>query len=279
MKREYDETIEHHYEEVAQEHGFSSTSTMADEITRELESDVITRVVGKFLKHRETEGVLGPATVMDVGCGNGYTLEVLAKCYPNENYIGVEKTSKLRSLALSRFSAKNNVKILEGDIRDRNFSIGVAADILLCQRVLINLLNADDQRLALNNILDVVISPQNGRMGGILVFIESFSSPLARLNKARCEFDLPPILPAYHNLYLADDFFTVPGLSPSKIKGLFAPPNFLSTHYYVSRVLHPSLNKDKPPKRNSEFVSFFSRALNQNIGDYSPLKCYCFNKV
>lgn len=279
MKREYDETIEQHYGDVAKEHGFSSTSTMADEITRELESDAIIHFVGKFLKHREAEGALGPATVMDVGCGNGYTLEVLAKHYPNENYIGVEKTLELRSLALSRFFSKDNVKILEGDIRDGNFSIGVATDILICQRVLINLLNTDDQRLALNNILDVVIRPQDGKTGGAFVFIESFSSPLARLNKARSEFDLPPILPAHHNLYLTDDFFNVPGLSPSKIDGLFVPPNFLSTHYYVSRVLHPGLNKDKPSMRNSEFVSFFSRALSQNVGDYSPLKLYCFEKV
>lgn len=183
-------------------------------------------------------------------------------------------------MASSRFNANDRVSILEGDIRDRDFSKGTTADILICQRVLINLLAIEDQKEALSNIVASVKSPSAWRSGGTLLFIESFASPLARLNEARSEFDLPPIPPAHHNLYLPDDFFKLQQLKPFRTDGLLMPPNFLSTHYYVTRVLHAIVTpKNKPFKRNSEFVKFFTDALNQNAGDYSPLKLYIFEKA
>jgi hypothetical protein len=110
------------------------------------------------------------------------------------------------------------------------------------------------------------------------VFIEAFSRQLDTLNEARAEFELPPIPPADHNLYLPDDFFAVSTLR--RLEAPEVPPaNFLSTHYYVTRVLHPGLIPDTAVKRNSEFVRFFSGALRQNVGDYSPLRLNAFEKI
>lgn len=280
MKKEYDKTIDQHYKDVAKEHGLSSTSTMSDEITRALETEAISQFVGVSLRLRQAKGSTEPATIIDVGCGNGYTLETLSNKYPDHNYVGIEKSDELRKLASLRFDANDRVSIQEGDIRDRDFSKGTTADILICQRVLINLLAIADQKEALSNIVDSVKSPSASRSGGTLLFIESFSSSLARLNEARSEFDLPHIPPAHHNLYLPDDFFKVQQLEPFRTDGFFIPSNFLSTHYYVTRVLHAIFTpEDKPFKRNSEFVKFFTGALNQNVGDYSPLKLYIFEKA
>ena len=278
MKKEYDERIDQHYKDVAKEHGLSSNSTMVDEITRALETDAIIQFVGESLRIQQREGSSERAIIMDAGCGNGYTLEVLSHKYPGHNYVGIEKSDELRSLVSSRFEGNNNVKILEGDIRERDFAKGIRADILICQRVLINLLEIEDQKHALNNIVNTVNSPSVWRSGGTLLFSESFIGPLKRLNDARSEFDLPPIPPADHNLYLPDDFFEMPQLKPLKTDGLLTPPNFLSTHYYVTRVLHPIFTKNKPVKRNSEFTRFFSHALKQNAGDYSPLKLFMYKK-
>jgi len=278
MKREYDKIIDQHYKKEAKEKGLSSCSTMADEITRKTETDAIINFVGECLSCRKSEGLSDPAIILDVGCGNGYTIEVLLTNYPEQRYIGIEKSAELRGLANNRFLYHENVTIRNGDIRNENF-IESKVDILICQRVIMNLLAEEDQHLALDNIIRAVASANTHQEGGKLLFIEGFKSSLANLNKARNEFDLQPISPAYHNLYLSDNFFDRPDIRPFVRDGSLFPSNFLSTHYFVSRVLHPILISGKPFKRNTEFVRFFSLALNQFVGDYSPLKLYMFEKV
>jgi SAM-dependent methyltransferase len=279
MKKEYDNIVNQHYEKEAKDKGLSSCATMADEITRKAETDAIIGFVRESLSCRKAEGLSGPAVILDVGCGNGYTLEVLLTNYPEQRYIGIEKTKKLRELAKSRFIYNENVNIRAGDIRDKQFIELNSVDILICQRVIINLLDEEDQLLALDNMIGTVVPANSYEGGGKLLFIEGFKSPLAILNKARSEFDLLPILPAYHNLYLPDNFFDRADIRPFIRDGYLSPSNFLSTHYFISRVLHPILTSGKPLKRNSEFVRFFNQALNQFIGEYSPLKLYMFEKV
>lgn len=251
---------------------------MADEITRQHETEAILQFVSVSLKTFHTENQKRKATIMDVGCGNGYTLEKIIERYPEHHFFGIEKSDDLRALASSRFEGNDNVNILEGDIRDPHFAEADSVDILICQRVLINLLDVEDQRSALTNIIGVVASPSTSQSGGTLLFIEAFSRYLAKLNKARADLYLPPIPQAHHNLYLPDNFFDIPGLRPFITDNFLIPPNFLSTHYFITRVLYPHLIKDKPLKRNTEFARFFSAALKENIGDYSPLRLYIFRK-
>lgn len=274
MKKEYDDIIEQHYQDVAQKQGLSSTSTMADERTRKMETQAILQFVELALNSRQEKQQ--PATIMDVGCGNGYTLEVLSKQFSGHKFIGIEKSDDLRELAISRFDSASNVELLKGDIRNPDFSKNTIADILICQRVIINLLDIEDQKTALNNIIDKVTAPGESGRGGAMLFIEAFTSSLETLNEARSEFDFEPIPPAHHNLYLPDDFFDHPNLAPFA-RDILAS-NFLSTHYYVTRVLHPYFTQGKAFKRNSEFVKFFSEALEQNVGDYAPLKLNAFQK-
>ena len=248
MKKEYDRVIKQHYQAVGDEHGLSPSSTMADEITRQTETDAIVKFVGACLQRRSADGASTPATILDVGCGNGYTLQVLLGCYDNQRFVGLEKSDSLRSLAESRFAGTKNVEIRSGDIRDADFLARGSVDILICQRVIINLLDREDQLLALDNLVGVVASPLAGQRGGSLLFIEAFESSLTRLNEARSEFDLPPIPSAHHNLYLPDTFFDRSELQPFVAEGASAPPNFLSTHYYITRVLHAFTLKIKPLK-------------------------------
>lgn len=279
IEKNYDDLIAEHYRNVAEQEGSKSTSTMTDIITREKETRAIVDFVGDSLIHRKVENNQQSAVIMDVGCGNGYTLEVLTRQYPKEKFIGVEKTKELRELAISRFENEERVLIMEGDIRDSNFATGNIPDILICQRVLINVLDENDQKEALRNIVHAVKKPNALQSGGTLLFLESFSSSLTKLNEAREEFNLPAIKPAHHNLYLQDDFFKIPELKVFVTDGCILPPNFLSSHYYVTRVLHPIFIKDKLVKRNSEFVNFFTHALQENVGDYSPLKLYVFERT
>ena len=75
------------------------------------------------------------------------------------------------------------------------------------------------------------------KKNGVIIFIEAFNEGLDNLNLARKEFGLKPLPPAIHNLYLNDDFFETENLETFYNK----EASSLSTHYFVSRVLHEIL--------------------------------------
>jgi hypothetical protein len=91
---------------------------------------------------------------------------------------------------------------------------------------------------------------------------------------------MEPIPPASHNLYLPDDFFEHPLLHKLELETFNVPPNLLSTHYFVSRVLHELALSGTKRKftRNSHFVRFFSKALPDGVGEYAPLQICTFWK-
>ena len=212
--RDYDSVIAGHYRKEALLHGLSPTCTMEDRAIREKETSAIVRFVDQSLRVRRSMGVGGPATIMDVGCGNGYTMHVLTSHFRDATLIGFEQTPELLELARSRFEGADNISVMEADIRIDEFSAGVQADVLISQRVLINIMDVDDQVLALRNVVRAMKPPAEGILGGRALFIESFATPLDNLNRARGELDLPPLKPAYHNLYLKDGFFETADLKP-----------------------------------------------------------------
>ncbi len=272
MNSDYDHLVRSHYREEACKHGLSATSTMADIITRQMETETIVTFVSTVCQMWQAAGHNRSKLIADVGCGNGYTLKVLLEQFPDQHFLGVENSPDLHALAERRFTEVGNIEIVEGDIRTTDFAGGRRLDIIICQRVLINLLSREDQRTALDNM--IVSMP----IGGRLLLIEGVHSSIQILNEARAEFDLSPIEPAHHNLYLEDDFFVRDDLMAHRAEGWSIPENFLSTHYFVSRVLHPLVQGDRPFNRNSQFVSFVSQALKPAVGDYSPLKLFAFQK-
>jgi SAM-dependent methyltransferase len=261
----YDEEVNEHYNRVAKEHGGASTSTMEDVAIRRKETDAILTVLSGFGANREV--AVGELAVLDVGCGNAFTLSVLAEMNPGSRLTGLEINEALRDVA----NRGGGVEVVEGDIRDAASLPSDDFQVIICQRVLINILDPDHQLQALHNLINFASK------GTLIVFIECFESGLQRLNQARAEFDLTPIPPALHNLYLPDGFFETQSL---RSIDLGVNPDFLSTQYYVSRVLHDVLLESSGSKfsRNSDFVSFISGAIPQSIGAFSPLRLLSFIK-
>jgi len=265
VDREYDQIIRAHYDEVARSDGDSELSTMATPYVRKKETEFIERQIRKHLNNGEHHEF----QVMDVGCGNGYTLHEMAETFPSLTMKGIEANDSLRKIAIQRFEG-SLVTITKGDIRD-SASLPSGVDILICQRVLINLLDHADQQVALKNLIDTV------RPGGILIFIECFLSSLINLNLARKESGLDPLPAAIHNLYLPDNFFD----NGNIFRYDNTDEHLLSTHYFVTRVLHEAHLKSRNEEfvRNSHFVSFFTDALPESIGNYSPLRFLCYMKT
>jgi len=278
----YDSVILEHYGTQAREQGLKATSTMLDATVRERETRLVEgfveRVVRFFDREEDSEGEL---RLCDAGCGNGFTLSVLQEKFPSLDFLGFEFSPDLLGLAKKRFREMARVKILPGDIRTLK-GHEESFQIVLCQRVLINLLDPQDQRRGLA-VLTSLLKP-----GGFLLSIEAFEEPLLNLNSARAEFGLPALPQAHHNRYLPKEFFAeekslVPVLGPVLDRSLpenFLPSNFLSSHYFISRVMHPLFSKPEETFiRNSHFVRFFTEAIDQPIGDYSPIKAFAFRKA
>lgn len=276
---DYDPIVSRHYDKAAAEHGIAPSSTMPDEITRSKESETILRFVETVARGRKARGTAGKKLLIaDVGCGNGYTLSRLATALPGHRFVGIEFNDNLRSLAERQLAGIRSAKILSGDLRDVD-SIALAkgsVDVLVCQRVLINLLDIEHQRAGLETIVGLV------KPGGALLFIEAFASGQRLLNDARAEFGLTEIRPVPHNMYLPDDFFEHKALRALDLAKAGIRENLLSTHYFVTRVLHDvalmAAGRDGFI-RNSHFVRFFTAALPDAIGNYSPLRIRTFEKV
>ena len=274
MNQEYENKVMEHYTRVAQASGLSASCTMEDEYIRDGETRAIHRLVELAAK-----AATGLLRVLDVGCGNGFTLRTLAdrirkgSLAGSIELLGIEKNPDLRQLAV-KMNEGMPVAITGGDVlRAETLSVSPASvDVCISQRVIINLMNLADQKAALANLMVLV------RPGGYLLFIECFQDGLDNLNAARQEFNLDPNTPAVHNLYLPPDFFSTNGLEEMTQEQWGVPARLFSTHYYVQRVLQSAL-RGNVIDRNSNFVRFFSEALPQAVGNYSPIRIHCFRKV
>ena len=264
----YDKIILNHYANVASKEGHLDSCTMADDRIREIETQFIFESLEKIIKELHKKSASDRPVLLDAGCGNGFTLQQLSKKFINIDFKGIEFTPELREIANQKGLP---CKVMPGDIRSKD-TLPTGVDILILQRVLINLLDPRDQIEAVRNLIGSI------NKGGYLIAIEAFTSGLSHLNQCRKELGLSNIPPAHHNLYLEDNFFELfPELSVVQTN---YGPDILSSHYFITRVLHDVALAATGSNfvRNSMFVKFFDEALPLGIGQFSPLKCLLFKK-
>jgi ubiquinone/menaquinone biosynthesis C-methylase UbiE len=265
----YSEVILEHYRKEAEEHGKDASSTMRDEITRGREIAGVLRVI----EHLRSRGA-PVANMLDIGCGNAYLLEVLRKNHPEAVLTGLEYTPEMVELGRGRGVARCPIE--QGDVRALPFADG-AFDVVITERCIINVMDRAHQADALHQVARVL------RPGGHYLCIEAFIDGLTELNHARDELGLLPNEMPYHNLWfdkpwfldtIARDFAVV-DLSAHRDPSLPAP-NFLSSHYFVSRVLYPAITR-RPIIYNTHLVKFFS--FLPPMGNYAPIQFYLLQKT
>lgn len=270
---ERDEAIRKHYLDEAERHGQGAASTMDDEIIRARELEMIRRFLqrasGLQVQQRRS------LRVLDLGCGNGYALAQLAPQWPRHEWHGLDFVEAMLELARAR--RLPGVELRQGDARAMPYEDSFF-DAVYSERCLINLLTWEDQVAALRELGRVV------RPGGHVLMIECFTDGLENNNRARAEFGLEPLAARHHNLYFDKaawrgaiephfDVLQPDGFDPEAPEHSFAF-NFLSSHYYVARVLHPVL----APKsgKNSEFVKFL--ACLPPSGNYGALQAFVLRR-
>ena len=246
--------VERRYREEARKHGLASTSTMDDQTIRQREVNLI----------NWTAWTSGGKRVLDVGCGNGYTLSKLVESSPYKEYYGIDASTEMIRLCLERrlhntvFFTRN---IIETKFEDNLF------DFVYSERCLTNLPNWDEQMKAIRQI-HRILKPR-----GKFLLIECFTDGLENLNRARVECGLRALKSKPWNHYIDKDVFM--GAVSSIFNLLSCQSNFLSSHYFTTRVLHALVTKGKQIK-NTEFVKFFSYL--PPMGNYSPLQAFLMEK-
>ncbi|MBT3237011.1 MAG: methyltransferase domain-containing protein [Bdellovibrionales bacterium] len=261
-----DQIILKHYRQVAQANGLAATCTMDDPFVRESETKFIEKEIERFIAERPDQLSF---KLMDVGCGNGYLLSYLTARFPTLNCVGVEFTPELLELALSR--NLEQAEFLAGDCRQPDFING-QFDIVITERVVINLLVHKQQFRALENIASKVLP------GGIYLMVESFREPLAELNRARSEMSLELIEQSYQNRYLSEGHIKAMRRFGLDELPVMTPSNYLSSHFYITRVFHKAIRPSGGQVKFSRCSLFFRQALPPAIGNYSPILFRLFRK-
>jgi ubiquinone/menaquinone biosynthesis C-methylase UbiE len=262
MSETYEQTVTKHYEQVAEQHGLSETSTMGDTTTRRKELEAITAVLDQLIRES--------SRLIEIGCGNGVLLSLLRDRYPDLNLIGRDFSEPMVELARSR--AISNCDIAVGDVRSLDFPDG-AFDLAVGERVVINLMDRNHQAEAFAEVARLL------EPGGHYVCIEAFNDGLRTLNEARTELGLEPNEQAYHNLWFEEAEFrrevekNFEIVDPVSLAGV--PQHFLSSYYFISRVLYPAVTRAEI-QYNTHFVKFFADAPPR--GTYSPIQLFVLRK-
>lgn len=240
---------------------------MEDPYIRESETNFFLKEIGNFCQKHAGDSL----TVLDVGCGNGYLLAKISEAFPQLKLMGIEFVPELFELATSREIA--NCILALGDARELSF-FPSNVDIIITERSVINVMNRQDQILVLQNIAYTL------RAGGLYIQVESYREPLDLLNQARREMVIADdIEESGHNLYLNESI-----IASMVQKGLIEvqatyPKNYLSTHFFVSRVFHKAILPKGGKVKYSLFAEFFREALPSGVGNFSPILFRTFKKI
>jgi SAM-dependent methyltransferase len=264
----YTSLILKHYREEAELYKGDASSTMRDETTRGREIAGIVRTLDWL---GETGNRFG--NLLDIGCGNGYLLEVLRSKFRDLDIEGLEYTPELAQIARDRGVA--NCPITEGDVRELPYE-DASFDVVVTERCIINVMDTDDQAKSFHEVGRIL------RPGGHFICIEAFVDGLEQLNEARTELGLEENKMAYHNLWFDRDWFldTISDqfevVDPAALGAEDVPsPNFLSSHYFISRVLYPAVTK-KDILYNTHLVKFFG--FLPPIGNYCPIQFWILKR-
>jgi len=264
-----DEESIRHYETIALAEGTSKFSTMKDENVKDMEVEQISKAIEDVLS-----GNKKPVDILEVGCGNGYTLEKLVGRFDFGRIEGVDYSEPMVEVANSRNFPI--ARISRGDATNLDFE-DESFDIAFTERCLINIKPFESQTKAINEISRVL------RPGGVYIAVEAFEDGRKKINDAREVVGLDEIPQPFHNLFFHQkqflDSVKDAGLSRYKSsRGAVLPENFLSTYYYGSRVLYPAIAaaQGKGLEYNNAFVEIFRHL--PPVGDYSYIKMFILRK-
>ena len=202
-------------------------------------------------------------SILDLGCGSGtaafYFLDNL-----EVTITGIDFSPKMIAEA-KRAAAEKGFKDEQlgfsvGDIRDVKEleKSEERYDVVMTERVLINLDNWQEQKDAIDGIISLL------KPGGLYLMCENLKEGLDNLNRVRASINLEEIEKPWHNRYIGQN-----EVSEITSAELLEVRDFTSGYYFLSRVVNAHLAKLQgiSPSYDSPI-----NRLAENLGDFSAIR-------
>lgn len=165
--------------------------------------------------------------LLEVGCGNGYVTQILRqKC----NHIDAfDYAENMVGRARELYGERNNRFFHDSILEPRH--VAPPYDQILCVRVLINLVDFEQQKTALANMSNLL------EKDGELILIEGFSEGFGALNELRRKCGVEELNPASINYYSSNKEFMEYAGTMFTVKREFHTGLF----DFLTRVVYPCL--------------------------------------
>ncbi len=187
-------------------------------------------LIDQNLRILETESVLrhlsSDDVILDLGCGAAESTVMYARAV--SKCVGLEQSKTMLEKAeiLAESHGISNIDFIRGDALSLGSELG-KFDVVISQRVVINFMTWDEQKIVLNNAIEAL------KIGGKLILIENTFEGFENLNSFRRELGLPNIkLHDWHNYFLVYGRFKE---FMSHRMTLIEEDNF-NTYYLLTRV-------------------------------------------
>ena len=234
----------------AEVHGQDGRATAPDHFYRDME-------INRIIDHLGEE-----ETVLDVGCGNGYSTFKFAEARPKCAWNGIDYSKEMITQARKTRDLKYGdiyaPLFAQADIRKSLDYPNSTFDTIISERCLINLANWGEQQQALLN-MKKVLKPK-----GKIILVENVIDGLKRLNGLRQSYGLPDIEVRWHNQYLPQkelvDFC-------SKHFNIEHYANIGGMYYVISRVIYAAM-----AKKSGEEISY-DHPINEMASKLPHIAC------
>jgi ubiquinone/menaquinone biosynthesis C-methylase UbiE len=217
----------------------------------------------EFLGRRLRDGI----SVLDVGCGNGYSTLCFAVQYKS-SFVGVDFVPEMVSAAkqlAGQFTLKGACDFQVGDVTQLNFP-DASFDMVISQRCLLNLPSKELQWKAMEHIARVL------KPGGLYLMLEGTLQGLSKLNDLRAGFGLDPIPeadPKYNSFSNKFDEKEMLAKASAFFKKNEDIQRF-GMYYFISRIIHPLMVKPQQPKYDAP-INAVARQICSTIPNYQDI--------
>ncbi len=208
------------------------------------------------------------ATIVDLGCGDGYATVSLAAAFPSLRFIGVDWSEEMLAIAEKRLLAKpelrNTVSFRQGDMRRLSDSLkSDKFEVFVSMRSLINLTSPEEQYSTIAQIAEHLVP------GGYYFCIENFVTGQNNFNRLRVAMGLPEIPVRWHNLFFDDERFAA---ETGRHFDSMVTDNFLSSYYLATRVIYSAGCYLKGEEPDYFHPIHQTAARLPVIGDFCPIR-------